>query len=1018
MLLGLLGCQDEPILTSVRSLEQSGKAAFMCLAAPGTQPTAALPLLACTRRQTQTPYEFGLTDDGVTTVPHLYALVTQTTRGEVAVVDLTSIDDSVLDLNPQVPGANFVPVGAQPIDIVATEGGTAAFVGVAEPGREGIFALPADKLRHCVDCSPTAISGFPSCSLPSAPGAMMLMTDPAKSGESRATCGGEYGVVPKAGPHGDLSEEGEGRQKLVVAMPDLGGIAVFDAQRILDGGWKSEPMEAGAEPEVLEPGAFAPCVPELWLPLSVSVPPPASPVEPPQGLACVVPKKAEPAIVSSEAARPSAFAFAADRLYVADLNTPLIHVLSMESPCEPEVKTPLLATSADDPSRVVVTGKLGVTVRQTTDLKRYLYAVDADEGSVMVFDVTDDQGPRYPLQKQHPEWNPFQPIDRIRFGAPVRDVLMIDRDTPLTVPYTGEAPEGVRCDPDPSLTACNAETQSCDPETLYRTGSDFTGAGPLRLRGQFALLMLTTAQVVVIDIDDLDAKCRIPKDIFGTSGCEPVGYEGSAQTPVYLSGLEGSGEVSCNVVVPHTPRSSHFLISNDVAGDFEPGIQAYPLLYDRAGTLITGAQGQSVPVMRATIPAPNKHKLPDGTIADAVYNSTNGGENIDVDDPNDHLALSVGGVRKTIEPSTGAVYENKDEPKNTLVVNFEDPRVHTVEQQWFVTYEGPLPGFGSRVAALSDLSASEGGGTGIRMSDADSRYCQRGVQSRRALRDSAPVVVTDALVKLYMAQGLSEADAKAKASGQADAIEAASDVFSADVADRVQLTSSLPAQGDAYWNTVSACNYLDCKATFGTQDAPSLARDLLIDEAYEDRLVLLDPVGTTSTGNPVTGAQVRCCFPTEVSFLVRPKGQWTVVGGASGFMHHVIADPATGVCRDSCDPLVQRLKGRAFGAVPLPELNVEGPIPDGYPYLAFSNPLFRFSVLQDPAQPPDRDMQFRFVTQSSFAPLRIDLRASVNTQPTSMSFLQPFGEIAVTDGLLEGLYLVSLSSFAVRRQIY
>ncbi len=72
---------------------------------------------------------------------HLYALVTQITRGEVAVVDLTG--GYVVDVDPNTPGTNLLPVGRLPSDIVTTPDGKMAFVGSADPNAPAIFALPA-----------------------------------------------------------------------------------------------------------------------------------------------------------------------------------------------------------------------------------------------------------------------------------------------------------------------------------------------------------------------------------------------------------------------------------------------------------------------------------------------------------------------------------------------------------------------------------------------------------------------------------------------------------------------------------------------------------------------------------------------------------------------------------------------------------------------------------------------------------------------------------------------------------
>lgn len=46
--------------------------------------------------------------DGTTLNNHLFALVTQTTRGEVAIVDLTA--GNVVDIDNSTPGINFLPV--------------------------------------------------------------------------------------------------------------------------------------------------------------------------------------------------------------------------------------------------------------------------------------------------------------------------------------------------------------------------------------------------------------------------------------------------------------------------------------------------------------------------------------------------------------------------------------------------------------------------------------------------------------------------------------------------------------------------------------------------------------------------------------------------------------------------------------------------------------------------------------------------------------------------------------------
>lgn len=264
--LALAGCAEDPEPVAVEALSQSGQSAFVCLAVDRPDPSApgvvrSLPITDCGDRTAKSPSDFGVdaASGGKATLPHLYALVTQTSRGEIAVIDMTTESSPILDQDTGMPGASFLPVGAQPVDIIATPGGTASFVAVAEPGRAGIFALPSSKVVPRTGCPVPSLTAWPACSLPSPPGEVLLASDPPDpDGKLRASCSGAYDVEP-ASPEeaeaggdacgsgsGDLSQEGLGRQKLVVSMPELGGFAVIDAQTLL-------------QDERYQDGGFAPC---------------------------------------------------------------------------------------------------------------------------------------------------------------------------------------------------------------------------------------------------------------------------------------------------------------------------------------------------------------------------------------------------------------------------------------------------------------------------------------------------------------------------------------------------------------------------------------------------------------------------------------------------------------------------------------------------------------------------------------------------------------------------------------
>ncbi len=984
------GCATQTTSVSTRALERSGRASFVCMADRNLGAAAIRPITDCNGATVLHISDYTRTDvDGgaVKPEPHLYALVTQTTRGEVAVIDTTAANNSVLDQDPGVPGANFLPIGAQPVDIVSTPGGTATFVGVAEIGREGLFALPSTRIRPASangsggaggtsGSGPTVlpeISAWPSCRLPAAPGQMLLIPDPeVKAGgndkaATRPCCDAEYGAAtcsagaatPAAGLNGDIDAEGKGRQKLVIAIPSMGGVAVVDAQGLLDAA----------------PGEYAPCKVERWLPLNTDVPvlPPAPP---PNGMACVNPKVEVADLPANPDSRPTGLAYAAGRLYASDLDTSLIHVIDLPTPCEPVERRPLLPTSLDDPRRAVTTSHVAVAPTPTPDLKRYLYAVDALDGSAMVFDVSDDQSSQFPLQRPHPEWDPFTSTDRIRFGAPAADLLIVQRDIPKVDPTTGVAALGVRCDPDPSLVGCLPTSQSCDIAASYQTDTATyaSGAAPKLLRGTFAFLALTSGRVAVIDIDDLDSACRGPAAPSPLYGCA------SAPAPS-AKPLNTAKELSCNVVLPNTPRMASYSSPNE-GGLHQPGIQGYPQLFDINGAPID-EKDPAAARLRATIPVEAVGTVP-------VF------------------ALSVSGTPINLDPTTGAALGPGDRAdihftadstlgtKSTLMMNLEDPRAQLADQNWSVIYEGALPGFASSLATV-DL-----GGAGLEgtpqdvLRDVNSRFCDGGVQSQNALVGPT----------------------------------------AASLADYVHLQTELPDQADRYWDArklekTPACDFNECGALFGSVDVPATGRDFRIVEAYQDHIEIEPRLNLTTTKltKPEAWREVtKCCFPSLVSFDVHVSHQWEVVGDQSGFLHHVIADPTTGVCRDSCDPSLARKNGRAPRVPSLPYTSSTVPlpvVPDHDPR-GFLNPMFRFAVIDPPRNAKNEPVdpvvghQFRWTTSGAFKPLQVSLSADSSTliQPVGMSYIPATGQLAVTDGSINGLLLIDLSSSAVARTFF
>ena len=105
-------CAPTPVNTPLRSFQAARFVDVVCMNTltgedGGGIPAVPLPQAACA------PVPAGVA--GAILPNHLFALVTQTLRGEVAVVDLTA--EVIIDEDLGTPGIQFLPVGKQPSGI-------------------------------------------------------------------------------------------------------------------------------------------------------------------------------------------------------------------------------------------------------------------------------------------------------------------------------------------------------------------------------------------------------------------------------------------------------------------------------------------------------------------------------------------------------------------------------------------------------------------------------------------------------------------------------------------------------------------------------------------------------------------------------------------------------------------------------------------------------------------------------------------------------------------------------------
>ncbi|MDP8999127.1 MAG: hypothetical protein M3O46_03345, partial [Myxococcota bacterium] len=769
--------------------------------------------------------------------------------------------------------------------------------------------------------------------------------------------------------------------------------------------------------------------------------------------------------VPAPASHPSSMAMRSDMpvLYVADDALPVIHVIDLHDPTSPRELQPLLATNVADPAQRVAVGPIAISPT-THDYKTYLYAVDARQGSLMVYEITDPAtSPHTPLQRPHPELNPLAPLDRLRFSAPVATIAFARHDWP--VPSQTDSLHqytGLLCNPNPH--AHPDAGAFVDRGAYYRADqagliqSMVTNGGtvqtfPSRLRGIFAFATLSSGTVVTIDVDDWDAPCRRPDPM---AGGQVTGALDIPQTDLgdldpyhapqtYNQNIPESPAVTLEaffpVSAPHRLRSGSLLRADPTAGVHVPNLLSVPQLYNAGGapTVLSAAGGSIGPLL---LPAP----MPAGFI-DPTYI-----QNPTEPNPTARTVSSSGlaTASATGSPIPRALFPGgPDRGAAGVRVSFDDPTAHQ-DQDWTVTYEGALPtvsGISATMSSALDIPGAEDPSPRtLTFSAPGAHFCARGIED----------------------WDLGQARANQVIATIATAFPDPKPVMPAELprwtSDYLEITDDLLASTDPYWGLQSACQnvpyvtandrYNACLTTFGaaTDADTHFARDLPILHARDDSLEVgrfgwfdTDPNGPTgnvvpeqTTNRVVVQADpsnapflklTRCCFHDQASFKVRTGGQWVAAGTSVGLLHHVKADPS-GACVLSCDPRDALMNARAFD-IPWAADNMSCtlaamPTFDRDSPLAMRNPMFSFVAWSGcPGATPQgfgdhtlttRDLAWRFSMRGSFSPLTVSLTSATTgsaVSPQSMRYIQPLGQLAVVDGENQGLVLIDLNLVTV-----
>ena len=198
-------CSQTPTNVPIRTFEGAQRVAVVCLqvlnvpdpthgAIPVTQDNCA-PVAAGVVPQTL-PY-------------HLIAAVTQTTRGELAIVDLTG--GYVVDEDPSTPGINFIPVGTNPTDVAIPADGHFTYVSSASATKPAIYAIDSRRLlgdslaAGTPQTPPLQLTDLAACSLPQPPLALAIASLAPGSGiDGGGVQESAYGLVALLGAEGSL----------------------------------------------------------------------------------------------------------------------------------------------------------------------------------------------------------------------------------------------------------------------------------------------------------------------------------------------------------------------------------------------------------------------------------------------------------------------------------------------------------------------------------------------------------------------------------------------------------------------------------------------------------------------------------------------------------------------------------------------------------------------------------------------------------------------------------------------
>jgi hypothetical protein len=701
------GCNNTTIQTPTRSLDRPSDIALVCATWRQEEGKARmLPLSACNQDNTDGGVPIADGGVGAMAAGTLFALASNTNRGEVALTTtnptafnkLNSIAPQLVDLDPNTPGFGFLPVGSSPEHMRATADGCRAVTANADgcdlavvKVAELIATEAGDQphpafLSDFVQRIQPQVNGVPIRARPTWIEISPATTNLGAAGTIAACSAADYKAIV-AFPGCQLVAEvdlGSGELKRAVQVTRNGPVVIDLAQvscptecsGFTDDGGSPAPTGDGGAPV------------DASVPTDGGMPDASMMVSDGGGAPLTDGSNGQPPILPSTQAYPHTLAVADDgpanrMLYIGDALSPLVSAVRLDDGAGTFVAATSVTLADNAIGADVVRVSPRITDPDVTDPGvRYLYVI-ARDGTIRVIDV--DLPAECELNPDPEALSAMYPLVDANLNV-VTDPLVLERTLRCLPVGDPKTPPRAPLATTPGLTlqgnglgrdVAFVHVKNPFPASAPATTGTASAANSALLVGDFAFIIDSNGHADVVNIAD---RCPAPNDpMVGPSTqvtCDPAAF---ANSVMEAAGFPGNPVPQTIEILPNRLRNnaSRFIkpAESDVTGS--------PRLSDVPAIAIAG-----------TSQDPFDTALSEICNVPVAGTATDGG-----------VSAPVGCVGLSSNVAANLVaFPNVNTPRN---------------ETWSFSWEGTLPGTIRATGALS----------GPTLIDRSQQFCLRAVES-------------------------------------------------------------------------------------------------------------------------------------------------------------------------------------------------------------------------------------------------------------------------------------------------